>query len=329
MPEEVGEKKVNIHGMKIVSLLPSATEIVYALGLGDSLAAVTHECDFPPEVSEKPIITRSVLSTGMTSREIDEAVRGQISDSHSLYTIDRALLAEIRPDVILTQQLCDVCAVAYDDVLEAVRSLPNPGPRVLNLEPVTVADVLGTIRQVGLITGREDEAENVVTNLQARIDRVKQAVLGAAHRPRVVLLEWIDPLFGGGHWDPELVEIAGGIDTIGRLHQPSTQVDWADIRRFDPEVLIVAQCGFSAERTRQDMPSLEALPGYADLSAVREGRVFLVNGSDYFSRPGPRLVDSLEILAALLHPELVPFKNTFSDSVLLWPSLNRFQEPIT
>ena len=306
--------------MKIVSLLPSATEIVYALGLGDSLAAVTHECDFPPEVSAKPIITRSVLTPGLTSREIDEAVRRQLNDSHSLYTIDRELLGEIRPDVILTQQLCDVCAVAYNDVLEAVRSLPRPGPRVLNLEPITVADVLGTIRQVGLVTEREDEAEKVITGLEARIDRVKQTVASASHKPRVVLLEWIDPLFGGGHWDPELVEIAGGIDTIGRLHQPSTQVDWADIRRFDPEVLVIAQCGFSIERTKQDMPALEALPGYTDLAAVRRGRVFLVNGSDYFSRPGPRLVDSLEILAALLHPNLVEIPDTFSDSVLQWPS---------
>jgi iron complex transport system substrate-binding protein len=305
--------------MKIVSLLPSATEIVYALGLGDQLAAITHECDFPTEVSSKPIITRSVLPPGMNSADIDEAVRGQLSDSHSLYTIDRELLAEINPDVILTQQLCDVCAVSYNDVLEAVRSLPSPGPRVLNLEPITVADVLGTIRQVGLITGREEEAETVISGLTERIVQVKSAVAGAAHRPRTVLLEWIDPLFGGGHWDPELVDLAGGIDTIGSLHQPSTQVSWNDIRRFGPEVLIIAQCGFSVERSLQDMPSLEALPGYAKLPAVRDGRVFIINGSDYFSRPGPRLVDSLEILAALLHPDRVELNETFRRSVVQWP----------
>lgn len=318
--------------MKIVSLLPSATEIVYALGLGDELAAVTHECDFPPEVLAKAVITKSVLPPDLTSREIDEAVRGQLSDSHSLYTIDRETLAQIRPNVILTQQLCDVCAVAYKDVLEAVRSLPSPEPRVLNLEPITVADVLDTIRQVGLVTGREDEAEIVIGGLQARIDRVKQAVASSAQTPRVVLLEWIDPLFGGGHWDPELVQMAGGIDEIGNLHQPSTQVGWDAIRRFDPEVLVIAQCGFSIERTRQDMPCLEALPGYADLTAVQTGRVYLVNGSNYFSRPGPRLVDSLEILASLLHPNLFPLAEDFSDSVLQWPSppsLNRRQEPIT
>ena len=305
--------------MKIVSLLPSATEIVYALGLGDQLAAVTHECDFPADVSAKPIVTRSVLESGMKSSEIDAAVRGQLNDSHSLYTIDRALLAEIKPDVILTQQLCDVCAVSYSDVQEAVRSLPSPGPRILNLEPITVGDVLGTIRQVGLVTGRENEAEAVVAALQTRIDTVRQAMAGAAHRPRTVLLEWIDPLFGGGHWDPELVEIAGGIDTIGSLHQPSTQVDWKDIQRFAPEVLVIAQCGFSVERSAQDMPCLEALPGYAELPAVHNGRVYLVNGSDYFSRPGPRLVDSLEILAALLHPDRVELNKTLSHSVVQWP----------
>ena len=318
--------------MKIVSLLPSATEIVYALGLGDQLAAVTHECDSPLEVSGKPVITRSVLPPGMNSADIDEAVRGQLSDSHSLYTIDRALLAEIRPDVILTQQLCDVCAVSYNDVLEAVRSLPSPRPRVLNLEPITMADVLGTIRQVGLVTGREEVAETVITGLEKRIAQVKRAVTGAVHRPRTVLLEWIDPLFGGGHWDPELVEIAGGIDTIGSLHQPSTQVDWADIRRFAPEVLIIAQCGFGVERSQQDMPCLEALPGYAELPAVRNGRVFIVNGSDYFSRPGPRLVDSLEILAALLHPDRMELTDVYLRSVVHWPpppSLNRRKEPIT
>ncbi len=304
--------------MKIVSLLPSATEIVYALGLGDQLAAVTHECDFPPEASRKPVITRSILPHGLGSGEIDEAVRGQLDQSHSLYTIDRALLAEIGPDLILTQQLCDVCAVSYNDVLETVRSLPLPSPRVLNLEPNSVEDVLDTIRLVGLATGREAAADRVLAGLRGRIASIRERAEQAQTRPRTVLLEWIEPLFGGGHWDPELVEIAGGVDAIGRMHEPSTQVSWEAIQDFAPEVIVIAQCGFGVERSAQDMPTLEALPGYADLPAVRDRRVYVVNGSDYFSRPGPRLVDSLEMLASLLHPHLFGPIQTSPAQVVQW-----------
>ena len=304
--------------MKIVSLLPSATEIVYALGLGDHLAAVTHECDFPPEASRKPVITRSVLPHGLASGAIDEAVRGQLDQSHSLYTIDRELLAEIQPDLILTQQLCDVCAVSYNDVLDAVRSLPAPSPRVLNLEPNSLDDVLDTIRLVGLAAGREEEADALLAGLRARIAAVQSRAGQAETRPRTVLLEWIDPLFCGGHWDPELVEIAGGVDRIGRMHQPSTQVSWESVRAFAPEVLVIAQCGFGVKRSALDMPILEALSGYAALPAVKGGRVFVVNGSDYFSRPGPRLVDSLEMLAALIHPHLFAPLQTPTAQVVQW-----------
>ena len=304
--------------MKIVSLLPSATEIVYALGLGNQLAAVTHECDYPPEANRKPVITRSILSPGMTSGEIDEAVRGQLDQSHSLYTIDRALLAEIQPDLILTQQLCDVCAVSYNDVQDAVRSLPQPGPGILNLEPNSLDDVLDTIRLVGLAASREGQADAVIAGLRGRIEQVRKRAGQTNTRPRTVLLEWIEPLFGGGHWDPELVEIAGGVDGIGQMHAPSTQVSWASIRDFAPEVLVIAQCGFGVERSAQDMPLLEALPGYTDLPAVRAGRVYLVNGSDYFSRPGPRLVDSLELLETLLHPHLFGLQPVSFAPVVQW-----------
>jgi iron complex transport system substrate-binding protein len=290
--------------MKIISLLPSATEIVYALGLGNQLAAVTHECDYPPDALDKPRITQSVLPPGLSSREIDEAVREQINGSHSLYTIDQALLTEISPDMILTQQLCDVCAVSYDDVLAAVRSLPAPGPRVLNLEPTTLDAVFETMTLVGLVTNREKEAERLTTSLRARVDIVRNRAALAKTRPRTVLLEWLDPLFCGGHWDPEIVEIAGGFDGLGKMHAPSTQISWDSVVEFAPEVLVIAQCGFGIARTAQDMAGLEALPGYRELPAVRNRRVYLVNGSDYFSRPGPRLVDSLEIMAALIHPEL-------------------------
>ena len=289
--------------MRIISLLPSATEIVCALGLEDSLVAITHECDYPFSVKTKPVITRSVLSEGLTSAEIDAAVRERLDGANSLYTIDQTLLAELAPDLILTQQLCAVCAVSYEDVLTAVRSLPKP-PRVLNLEPTTLADVLGTIMQVGQSTGREGQAAVLTAELRARVEHVRVLADRAGTRPRTVILEWIDPLFGGGHWDPELVQIAGGCDLVGSLHRPSTQISWDTVREFAPEVLVVAQCGFGVARTLEDMPTLEGLPGYADLPAVQAGRVFVVNGSDYFSRPGPRLIDSLELLASLLHPKL-------------------------
>ena len=304
--------------MKIISLLPSATEIVYALGLGDHLAAVTHECDYPPEALGKPIITRSVLPPGLSSAEIDKAVREQIGGSHSLYTIDRALLAKIGPDVILTQQLCDVCAVSYDDVLAAVRSLPSPGPRVVNLEPTSLDAVLDTMILVGLVAGREEEAARLTQSLRARIESVRARAAMAKNRPRTVLLEWLDPLFCGGHWDPELVEIAGGFDALGKLYAPSTQISWESVREFAPEVLVIAQCGFGIARTAQDMASFAALPGYRELPAVQNRRVYLVNGSDYFSRPGPRLVDSLEIMASIIHPELFADIQTSPAQVVQW-----------
>ncbi len=304
--------------MKIVSLLPSATEIVYALGLGNSLAARTHECDYPAEVLRKPVITRSILPDGLSSSEIDAAVREQLGGSHSLYTIDRDLLATTQPDVILTQQLCAVCAVSYDDVLDAVRALPAPGPCLVNLEPTTLEAVWETITRVGAATGREHEAAQVTASLRARVDAVRERAALAKTRPRTVLLEWLDPLFCGGHWDPELVEIAGGFDALGRMHAPSTQISWDCVREFAPEVLVVAQCGFGIERTAQDMTQFQLLPGYGEIPAVQNRRVYLVNGSDYFSRPGPRLADSLEILASLIHPELFDEMQPDLERVMPW-----------
>ena len=308
--------------MKIVSLLPSATEIVCALGLEKDLMAVTHECDYPPSVREKPRITRSILPPDLSSAEIDAAVREQLGGGHSLYAVDEAMLAAIGPDVILTQQLCDVCAVSYGDVLDAVRLLPAPGPCLVNLEPTTLDDVWKDITRVGSVTGREAEAARLMASLRARVAAVRERAERAETRPRTVLLEWLDPLFCGGHWDPELVEIAGGFDGLGRMHTPSTQISWERVREFAPEVLVVAQCGFGTGRTVQDMKRFETQPGYYDLPAVRNNRVYLVNGSDYFSRPGPRLADSLEMMAAILHPALFGQPQDDPERVIRWnPSL--------
>ena len=289
--------------MRIVSLLPSATEILFALGLDDEVVAVTHECDYPPAARAKPHITRSRLRPEMSSGEIDHAVRTEISgDAHTLYTIDRDLLARLAPDLVVTQQLREVCAVAYDEVLDAVGSLAHR-PDVLNLEPASLADVLADIERVGAATGRAAEAERLVGELQARVERVRERAARASHRPTVAFLEWIDPLFCGGHWNPELVEMAGGHDPLGRLGQPAVTIAWEQVRAIEPEVMVISCCGFTAERTRQELPLLERLPGYSDLPCVRDGRVHVVDGNAYFSRPGPRLVDSLELLAGFIQPE--------------------------
>lgn len=291
------------HAPRIVSLLPSATEIICALGLADLLAAVTHECDYPAVALGKPQITRSRLHSGMSSGEIDAAVRSQLaSDAHSLYTIDRDLLASLKPDLVITQQLCTVCAVDMEDVLDAIRDLPHI-PEVINLEPMSLNDVLGDIEMLGEATGHQLASHTLVTSLEARIEQVYTLAERAPEHPRVAFLEWIDPLFCGGHWNPELVRLAGGYDPLGREGQPSEQVEWEQVAAFEPEVMVISCCGFSAERARQDLPIIEAMPGYGDLPCVRNGRIHVVDGAAYFSRPSPRLVDSLELLAQFLHPE--------------------------
>lgn len=293
-----------LHAPRIISLLPSATEIICALGLADLLVAVTHECDYPSVALGKPQITRSRLSAGMSSGEIDTAVRAQLtSDAHSLYTIDRRLLAELKPDLIVTQQLCTVCAVNMDDVLDAIRDLPHI-PEVINLEPVSLSDVMGDIEMLGEATSHQRASRTLVTSLEARIDQVRETVADVTEQPRVTFLEWIDPLFCGGHWNPELVRLAGGYDPLGREGEPSERIEWEQVVASQPEVMVISCCGFSAERARQDLPILEALPKYHRLPCVRNERIHVVDGTAYFSRPGPRLVDSLEILARFLHPAL-------------------------
>jgi iron complex transport system substrate-binding protein len=287
--------------MRIVSLLPSATEILFALGLGDEVVGVTHECDYPPEAQTKPVLTRSRLAPDLSSGEIDAAVSVEIeSPAHSLYTIDRDLLGRLAPDLIVTQALCEVCAVAYDEVVDAVRGLEKK-PAVLNLEPTSLDETLRCIEQAGEATGREAASEALIISLRARIDVVRMRA--ATERPIVGFLEWIDPLYCGGHWNPELVEIAGGQDPLGRRGQDAVRIEWKAFQAAQPDVIVISCCGFSEARARQDLPILEALPGYGELPAVRAGRVHVVDGAAYFSRPGPRLVDSLEILSSFLQRE--------------------------
>jgi iron complex transport system substrate-binding protein len=291
--------------MRIVSLLPSATEIICQLGLAEQLVGVTHECDHPPCVRGLPRVTRTLIPHDASSREIDKQVREQLQTQKALYTLDMTMLERVQPDLIVTQALCDVCAVAEAEVTAAACSLPGR-PRVVNLEPMRLAEVFDSIRSVGEAAGVPEKAEDVIAALVARVEAVTNRTSAISHRPRVVLLEWIDPPFSCGHWSPELVRLAGGSEGLGVEGRPSRTLAWDEVVAYDPEVLVVACCGFNTERTRADLPILERYPHFAELTCARTGRVFVVDGNAYFSRPGPRLVDSLEILAHLLHPHIHP-----------------------
>ena len=290
--------------MRVISLLPAATEIMGALGLMDWLVGVSHECDYPPEANEKPRVTRcEIHGAGLPSAEVDRWVRETLAATGSLYTLDEPLVRRLEPAVILTQRLCDVCAVGYGTVAALAATLLGP-PRVVNLEPSCLANIFGDIRRVAAALGVPERGEAVAASLVERVDAVRSRAAGAGYRPRCFLMEWIDPPFCSGHWGPELVELAGGADPLGRNGQDSTRVLWEGVVEAQPEVLVLACCGYPVERTLQDLPILQGYPGWLDLPAVRSGRVYAVNGSAYFSRPGPRVVDSLEILAEILHPEL-------------------------
>jgi iron complex transport system substrate-binding protein len=290
---------------RIVSLLPSATEIVCALGLGGRLVGVTHECDFPPFVRRLPKVTRTLVPADAASGEIDRLVRERMEERRALYALDSEALVALEPDLIVTQALCGVCAVAEDEVRAAACSLPG-GPRVVNLEPQSLSEVIASLRQVGTAAGVEDRAAAVIAALAARVEAVTARTAGIEERPRVALLEWLDPPFSCGHWSPELVRLAGGVEGLGREGQPSRRLSWEEVIAWRPEVVVLACCGFSVERTLADVALLRAVPGWAEVPAVRARRVFVVDGSQYFSRPGPRLVDSLEILAHALHPAVHP-----------------------
>lgn len=301
--------------MKIVSLLPSATEMICILGLEDLLVGVTHECDFPAFVQGLPKVTQTLIPTNAPSAEIDRLVRERLRTKRALYTLDLPTLEGLRPDLIVTQALCDVCAVAEDEVRAAACMLPGV-PRVINLEPQTLSQVFAAIRQVAKAAGVDRDADEVVGELRARVEAVVARTAGLRYRPRVALLEWLDPPFSCGHWSPELVRLAGGVEGLGREGQPSRTLRWDDVMVWQPEVVFIACCGYGVGRTLDDVPPLQAVPGWQDLPAVRSGRVYVTNGSDYFSRPGPRLVDSLEILAHALHPELNPLPAGLPPAVL-------------
>jgi len=292
--------------MRVISLLPAATEIAAALGLMEQVVGVSHECEFPVEANQRPRVTHCPLhNAGLTSRDIDEWVRRALHENGTIYTIDEPLLRTLQPDVILTQRLCDVCAVGYGTVAKLAQTLPGP-PRVVNLEPTSVADIFDDIRRVARACDVRERAEKLIVNLSERVEKVRKRAERIPHRPCCFLMEWVDPPFCSGHWGPELVEIAGGYDPLGRKHQPSAEVNWQHVLDACPEVIVLALCGYDISRARRDYKLLTRFPGFDSIPAVRHGEIYIVNASAYFSRPGPRIVDSLEILAGILHPREFP-----------------------
>jgi iron complex transport system substrate-binding protein len=285
--------------MRIASLVPHATELLFALGAGGDVLGVTHECDYPPEALELERLTRDVLPPGLSAREIDEAVRERTLGGEAIYELDRVALETVDPQLIVTQALCPVCAVSYEEVQEIAETLPS-GPRVIALDPKTFGETLSDVRTLGDATGREQAARELLASASERIDAVRTAVEDLP-RPRVLALEWLDPVFVAGHWTPQMVELAGGEDVIGFAGEPSQELDWEALAAGAPELVVVMPCGYDAARAHE-----EALACSAQLAGLGARRVVAVDAAAYFSRPGPRLIDGLELLAHILHPERVP-----------------------
>jgi iron complex transport system substrate-binding protein len=287
--------------MRIVSLVPSATEMLFALGLGDDVVGVTHECDYPPDALELPQVTVDrIARDGMSAAEIDAAVKQRTLHGESIYELDEDALRELEPDLIVTQALCAVCAVSHDEVVTLAQTFEQP-PAVVSLDPHTLGEVLGDVRTLAQATGAKDAGVALVEDAARRIDAVRLAVRGVEERPRVAALEWFDPPYAAGHWIPQLIELAGGEDVLGRPGERSEEVTWEQVAAARPEVVVAMPCGYDAETSR-----LEALANLGRLREAGARRVVAVDAAAYFSRPGPRLVDGLELLAHVLHPDRVP-----------------------
>jgi iron complex transport system substrate-binding protein len=295
---------------RIVSFLPSATEMACALGLADQLVGVTHECDYPPEVAGKPVVVRSVLPIEeMSQPAIDAAVAQRMRDGLSLYQVDEKLLQQLAPDIILTQDLCQVCAPSGNEVAKALDLLPRK-PQILWLTPKSLEEIFDNLRELGQATNRLQTAEVLIAAGRARLEKIAGVTRNLSHRPRVFCMEWLDPVYCSGHWMPEMVEIAGGLDSLARKGADSVRISWDDVLGWAPEVLIITPCGFSLNKVIELTPQLFGNPGWSELPAVRDGRVFAVDANSYFARPGPRVVEGTELLAHLIHPELFKWEGS-------------------
>jgi iron complex transport system substrate-binding protein len=289
---------------RIVSFLPSATEMVCALGLEDRLVGVTHECDYPVSVKRKPVVVRSAVPVeNMTEAQIDQAVAERVRAGLSVYQVDENLLRELAPDLILVQNLCDVCAPAGNEVSRALQVLAKK-PEVLHLSPKSLVEILDNLREVGQAAGCPQAANHWIESASEELQRITAMAQATSSQPRVFCMEWLDPIYCSGHWVPEMVKIAGGIDKLSREGSDSVRIAWQEVLAWSPEILIVMPCGCNLKKTTELAPRLCTFPGWSDLPAVRNGKVFAVDASSYFARPGPRVVDGTKLLAHLIHPEI-------------------------
>ena len=289
---------------RIVSFLPSATEMVCALGLADQLVGITHECDYPAETKGKPIVVHNVLPIEeMSQSEIDVAVAQRIGQGNSLYQVDEKLLKELAPDLILTQDLCQVCAPSGNEVAQVLNLLPNK-PQILWLTPSTLEQIADNLRDLGEATGRAERAAELIAKGRARLEEIAAVTRTLSNWPRVFCMEWLNPIYCSGHWVPEMVKLAGGVDALSREGEDSARISWNQVVEWAPEVLIITPCGFNLEKVIGQSRQLTNYPGWSELPAVREGRVYAVDANSYFARPGPRVVEGTELLAHLIHPKL-------------------------
>jgi iron complex transport system substrate-binding protein len=296
--------------LRLISFLPAATEMVFAVGLGDQLVGVSDECDFPAAAKTKPVVVKPALPLErMSLHEIDGAVAERVGSGQSLYQVDERLLVQLAPTHILTQALCQVCAPSGDEITHALAALPVE-PQILWFTPHGIVEIFSNLRELGAAIGRLAQAEELMAAAHARLQNVIELTKKAPRRPRVFCLEWTDPPYCCGHWVPEMVELAGGEDALGRRAADSVRVSWADIAAFSPEILIVSPCGFGVEEAAEQARQLLRQPGWNDLPAVRNDRVFAVNANAYFARPGPRIVDGVELLAHLIHRELCDWRGS-------------------
>jgi iron complex transport system substrate-binding protein len=295
------------NAMRIISLIASSTEIVCALGMEEFLVGRSHECDYPPSVERLPVCTAPKFLVAATSAEIDRQVKEILEQALSVYRVDATLLASLQPTHIVTQTQCEVCAVSLRDVEEAVGTFVGSRPEIVALQPNALTDVWADIHRVATALGISGRGDELVARLQARMLAIEEKVRALPRRRTVACIEWIDPLMASGNWMPELVRMAGGLNLFGEAGRHSPRLEWLEVTAADPEVILVLPCGFDIARTRQELPALTRRPGWENLRAVREGRVVLLDGNQYFNRPGPRLAESLEILAEILHPEVFRF----------------------
>ena len=302
--------------MRICSFLPSTTEIVYELGLGEDLVGVTHECNYPPEVKDKKVVIMSFLDhKKLSSKEIDDLVSKNAAEGKSTYLVDKDALKEANPDIILTQKLCEVCAVSGNQVMEAVEVLGH-SPEIISLEPTTIGEIFDTIITVGEVTGTAVLAREITDKLKARVGKIRALLENERDRPRVFCLEWLDPPYVGGHWVPEMVEIAGGENGLGKVGEPSFKATWEEIVEFAPQMLFIMPCGFDIEKTLDELDAVTSRDEWFSLPSTNRGEIYIVDANSYFSRPGPRIVDGLEILARAIHPEIIKGYSPHPDSII-------------